>query len=167
MARVLFVTMISLMTSAVVAPGAFASCEPFDAHAPSHLREAHHTDLGESGPSVDDKIVGVRVLNDDNGNPIGSVYWVGHVNSVDSSGVSDSRSLTFVMVFNDGALFAVLDAGHRHEHAKHAEQSGLAPSGAVTADIIGGTKAYAGARGTVAQEGDGNDVSYHFDLSCG
>lgn len=149
------------------ASGSWAACEPFTAPSPWETREMNFGDMdGDGAVSVGDKRVGERALTDADGNEIGKRYWVATVEEVTADGKAQLMSVENTNVFDDGAIFATY--GHRDSEVQFdtAEETTLTRRSHTFA-IVGGTGAYAGARGTVefTPDDDGNN-EYRFNLSC-
>jgi hypothetical protein len=170
MTRPFLATAIAAAASMTLPPAASAACEPFVAYAPSEQRDAHYADFGDEGPSVGDKLVGRRGINDADGNPLGVLYWFSEVHAVDAEGKANSQTLDSVAVLDDGVIFGSVSPTHPVDVARVPEKvgSGFPSSGMITYDIVGGMDAYADVRGTIAVEADGDsgDLAYHFDVTC-
>lgn len=148
-------------------PTAFAACAPFVAQAPYDLRDAVHADQGDPGPDAGDLTTGRRGMIDADGNPIGHMHWISEMVTVDDDGVPTALDARNIMVLDDGVLFAIGGVGYGSALSNYAEQSGFAPSAKSVLTIVSGVGAYAGAKGTIEIKGDGNDIVYTVDVTCG
>lgn len=133
---------------------------------PADSREVYFTDVDRDGRvSVGDKRVGRRGLKDATGNNIGDRYWIITVDRIDRPGTAVQRHQEIVNVFEDGVIFASYDIGAPNKTTDVTDRVSL-PQGDNVMTIVGGTGAYAGARGTIAAKVDGNNISLSFDLTC-
>jgi len=162
----LFATTIAAATSMAMPFSASAACDPFVVYGPGEQREAYYVDLGEEGPNVGDMLIGRRGLQDADGNPLGAIHWHDNVQALDANGVATSIDSHIVLVLDDGVIFSVGDISIPSQVASHSERNGFAPSAVVTWDIVGGTGAYAGTRGTITAEAEGDDNLIRVDLTC-
>jgi hypothetical protein len=165
-------TLLAALAATLILPGDGAlaagerACKPFTAFSPADSREVYFTDVdGDGQVSVGDKRVGRRGLKDTTGNNIGDRYWIITVDKVDRPGTAVRRHQETVNIFEDGIIFASYDIGAPNKATDVTDRISL-PQGGNAMTIVGGTGAYAGARGTIAAKVDGNDISFSFDLTC-
>jgi len=141
-----------------------AACGPITVQSIPDTREAHFVDKdGSGGASLGDMRSGVISLQDADGKPVGSEYWLATVDAVDAAGKPSSYDEVQVFVLADGALFT----SSKNEPPASFEQ----PESTIvmTGDrrqVVGGTGAYAGASGTMEATVDGLDFTFRFDVTC-
>jgi hypothetical protein len=142
------------------------ACEPFTAFSPAESREVYFTDVDRDGQvSVRDKRVGSRGLQDGKGNDIGKRYWIITVDKVGDQGEAVQRHQEAVNVFEGGVIFASYDIDASNRMTDVTDHISL-PQGGNVMTIVGGTGAFAEARGTIVAKVDGDDISLSFDLTC-
>lgn len=155
----------TLLTSILTTDGlAQGSCEPFSVVSTGDGRTVEYIDHGAPGSSLGDQRIGVRVLTAEDGSPAGTLHWVLTVMHPQPDGTGTVYlELTFFLP--DGELFTKGIRAVTNAPEDTARQS--TDRSAQTA-IIGGTGAYAGARGTYEQFSSPNGIgeTYVLDISC-
>jgi hypothetical protein len=95
--------------------------------------------------------------------PVGAEYWLSTVKAVDANGEPTSYEEVQVFVFDDGALFTA--SSPEPATAFDRTETTIVSTGAKRR-VVGGTGAYAGARGTMDIAVNGVDFTFRFDLTC-
>jgi hypothetical protein len=139
------------------------ACAPFTVKSGSAERSVEIVDVGEAGPTPGDMRIGRRSLTDEAGNPKGSYRWIiiGLDGAEGAQGAGESYGV-HVMNLPDGQIqlqffAAVVGAPNDPARPSVGESEGV---------IVGGTGAYAFARGTVRRSFDGTDATYVVDVRC-
>jgi len=149
---------------AVAATSAAAACGPMTVQSVPGTREVHFVDDDASGAaSLGDMRYGVIALQDKDANPVSAEYWLSTLKAVDARGEPTSYEEVQVFVFHDGALFTASGAELASAFGK--TETTIVSSGAKRR-VVGGTGAYAGARGTMDMTVDGLDFKFRFHLTC-
>lgn len=146
------------------AGSAIAACESISVQSIPDTREAHFVDKDGSGNAgLGDMRNGVLLLQNADGKPIGAEYWLATVDGVDADGKPTSYNEVQVFVFEDGAVFT----SNQHKPAASFDQTEttIVPTGAQR-QVVGGTGAYGGARGTMETSVDGLDFTFRIDVTC-
>lgn len=151
--------------------GAFAQsggvCEAFTITTPAEGRIVSYHEVGQDGPGPGDVRPGVRSLVDADGSAIGQLRWYETLIGPEGDPAAGSVSVVrYYLMLPDGTLLA------EHLNLADKARSDLArpPIEAGELIILGGTGAYAGARGTMSQkvgaDGDPLQVVYTVNLIC-
>ncbi|MEX3008659.1 hypothetical protein [Hoeflea sp. TYP-13] len=141
-------------------------CESFSVTGPFSTAITEFADIDANGKaSTGDKQLGQIRLHNDKDDQMGERSWVMTVLDLADDGSLKSAFTESISSFYDGAIYTVTKV--RDMPANSFEDGQLAIEWSeYTSPIIGGTGAYAGARGTVtAVLGDGK-IDYSFDLEC-
>ena len=164
MRRMAIVAAGAALTAIGPAAAATADCTPLAVQSIAGSREAHFIDQDASGgASLGDTRNGVLSLRDADGKPVGKEYWLATVQAVGADGKPSRFDEVQVFVFDDGALFT----SSREEPAASFDntETTIVPTG-MKRRVVGGTGAYAGARGTMDTTVDGVDFTFRFDVTC-
>ncbi len=147
----------------LAAGDAAAACDPLAMQSIPGTREAHFVDRdGSGGASLGDTRNGEIALQS-GGKPLGKEYWLATVRAVDAEGKPTDYDEVQVFVFDDGALFTATSLALSTSF----ETTGtiIVPTGSER-QVVGGTGAYAGARGMLKTTVDGVDFTFRFDVTC-
>ncbi|MCP4384652.1 MAG: hypothetical protein GY798_25095 [Hyphomicrobiales bacterium] len=151
----------SMLSSSV----AMAACEPFSLIADSSGRDAAYVDVGEEGVSPGDLRVGVIPMLDESGRTVADLHWKLHIlnPSVQAGdGPVPRRFSMHVLVLEDGEIhFNALPAA-----AQPPQDTKRRSVTSFDGVVIGGTGAYAFARGTATRTFDGEDGTLDLNIRC-
>jgi len=164
--RVLLAAVVSIAILGLVPAAADAqtdACAPFTVHSGDE-RSVVYLDHGLEGPGSGDLRIGRRSLVDEDGNDAGYHRWVlMHFDLVNPEETDLNEYYgTHVLNLKGGDVYyQVLGevAGQPHETGKPSVKD-------YTGVVVGGTGAYAFARGTVDRTFDGTKGSYALDIRC-
>ncbi len=127
-------------------------CEPFKVYSTGEFREVARVDANKDGEfGAGDRLMGHRVLADENGKKLGDRYFTGTIQSVDAKGKGIDRVTEIVNVFTNGSIYTT----------KHRLAGVDLPS-----TINGGIGAFKGIKGTVKVHREGTVNVYHFLPVC-
>lgn len=167
MSRYLLAAATTVALSFASSPSAYASCSSLVAFSPLEKRQASYLAASPDGPGAGDKMIGQRALeSEEDGSSLGTIFWTVDVLDVNDSGLSTDKTLSLVAALNDGAIFAFVESAVPVDSAVHPSTTVTHPSGGSIIEVIGGTGAYADARGTLTIKNRDDGVVYSFDLSC-
>jgi len=141
-----------------------AACGPLTMTSVPGTREVHFRDQDDSGGiTPGDTRTGEMALVNADGSTAGKIHWLATVQATDADGKPTAYDEVQVFTFDDGAVFTV----NQHAPAASFEETTttIVPTGAKRR-IVGGTGAYAKARGTMDITVDGVDFTYRFDMAC-
>lgn len=165
-APIIFLAAMLLFPSQSYALGQSA-CDPFSFIATAEGRIVSYHQLGRDGPGPGDIRPGVRVLTDADGTHIGQLRWyetlIGPEGEVGAERVSVVR---YYVLLSEGTILGeYLNLSERDR-----PDVTRPPIGTDEVIILGGTGAYAGARGTMRQtvdtDGDPLRVAYDVNFVC-
>ncbi len=158
-----FAASIAAMAAVVALPAlAQATCSPLTLVSSGETRSVEYIDIGAEGGSIADKRIGVRGLAAEDGSPSGQLRWVLTV----VKPYSEDGGASFVegvFALPDGHIFIRGFLGIGNAPADTAIQSYDQPGQFA---VIGGTGAYAGARGISSSTFDGMKETYHLEITC-
>lgn len=158
----------SAMTA--IAFAAQAACGTLELFSPAETHQAHFNDMDGNGEvSVGDTLVGQRALENGIGQPMAELFFVGTVQELDTQTGVALRPTKYVYAFEDGTFFGAQDFDLPVSDFQDPPGRTLASS-THSVNILGGTGAYANARGVVNfalnQTGDGlYDIVFDCDLA--
>ncbi|WP_421724252.1 hypothetical protein [Bauldia sp.] len=156
-----------MTAAAILVPTIGWACEPFEASSPVSPREVHFVDRGtDAGVHAGDMRVGERAVTNLDGDRIGSYLFVQTIHAVDEEGHAADRTMQRVFVLDDGVIFTTWHFAEKPRAAADDTTASLIPAGVHAADIIGGTRAYTGASGTMELEQDDLVMTFRFDIAC-
>ncbi len=127
-------------------------CEPFKVYSSGEFREIVRVDANKDGEfGSGDRLIGHRVLADENGKKVGDRYFTGTIQAVDARGKGTERVTEVVNVFTNGSIYT----------SKHRLAGVDLPS-----VIHGGIGDFKGIKGTVKVHREGTVNVYHFLPVC-
>ncbi len=166
MSRILILPTLFAALSLPYVASASESCESFVAYSPNEKRMASYVTAKAEGPGPGDKLVGFRELTDADGDRRGALHWIADVHSVDQQGFATDKTLSLVVVLNDGVIFAFDEATAPVDGSLHATSTVQHPPEGEIVRIVGGTDAYADVSGTLTMTNEEEGNRYRFDISC-
>ncbi len=144
-----------------------AACGTFTLSSSAASHESNFNDMDANGEvSVGDSVVGTRTLNNAAGKTVAEMFFIGTVDAVSKQNGTARRSTKYVYEFSNGTVF-----GARDFNLPVASFRDLPPKEMMghpnTVQIIGGSGAYANARGEVEfQLNDQGGAVYTFNFDC-
>ena len=137
------------------------ACTSFVASSDERDRIVEYIDLGATGPSAGDRRVGRAAVFDSDGKEIGYKVW-----TITIVEVEGDKPVAIVgqqqHILTDGSLFSLITAGYQGDYQQE-DKPTITDS---EKPVIGGTGAYAGARGTATQKFEGVAETTTFNLIC-
>ncbi|MEM7025645.1 MAG: hypothetical protein AAF637_24150 [Pseudomonadota bacterium] len=167
MLRVMVATVVAIVVTTSSSGESRAACGTLTLSSLAASHEATFNDIDGNGEvSVGDSLIGRRTLSDAAGEPVAELFFVGTVDALDRESGTALRSTKYVYDFSDGTVFGSQDFVLPLEDFRAPPGQALT-SHANAVQIIGGTGAYAQARGQVefilSDRGAG---AYRFDFTC-